>query len=60
MSLEDKSLNCSDWGTTFTFNAGEQELFKSEGFANEPKRCPSCHRANKAHRSQSDSYSSKW
>jgi len=57
MSFEDKSIQCSDCNTTFTFTAGEQEFFASKGFTNEPKRCPECRRANKARRSQSDSNS---
>ncbi|MGB2800150.1 MAG: zinc-ribbon domain-containing protein [Dehalococcoidia bacterium] len=57
MNLQDKSLQCSDCGTTFTFSAGEQEFFQSKGFTNEPKRCPSCRRANKAKRSDSGNYS---
>ena len=48
MSYEDKSLQCSDCGTTFTFSAGEQEQFASRGYTNEPKRCPSCRQARKA------------
>ena len=51
MSFQDKSIRCSDCGTTFTFSAGEQEFFQSKGLTNEPKRCPSCRRANKAQRS---------
>jgi hypothetical protein len=51
MSFQDKSIQCSDCGTTFTFTAGEQEFYQSKGFTNEPKRCPSCRRANKARRS---------
>jgi CxxC-x17-CxxC domain-containing protein len=50
MSFEDKSLQCSDCGATFTFSAEEQELFKSRGYTNEPKRCPSCRRARKSER----------
>lgn len=42
MGFEDKSINCSECGTTFTFSAGEQEFFAQKGFANEPRRCPSC------------------
>jgi len=47
MSFQDKSIQCSDCGTTFTFSAGEQEFFQSKGFANEPRRCSSCRRAKK-------------
>jgi len=62
MSFQDKSLQCSDCGQQFTFTAGEQEFFESKGFTNEPKRCPTCRRANKARRSDGNnySYSSKW
>jgi hypothetical protein len=51
MSFKDKSIQCSDCGTDFTFSAGEQDFFQSKGLTNEPKRCPSCRRANKARRS---------
>jgi CxxC-x17-CxxC domain-containing protein len=61
MSFEDKSLQCSDCGATFTFSAEEQELFKSRGYTNEPKRCPSCRQARKAERygSSGPGYSSQ-
>ena len=48
MGFQDKSIQCSDCGTTFTFSAGEQEEFASRGYTNEPKRCPSCRQARKA------------
>ena len=57
MSFQDKSIQCSDCGTTFSFSAGEQEFFASKGFTNEPKRCPSCRRANKTRKSGSGNYS---
>ena len=50
MSFEDKTLQCSDCGATFTFNAEEQEFFQAKGYTNEPKRCPSCRAARKAER----------
>jgi len=50
MSFVDKSLECSDCGTTFTFGAEEQEFFAAKGYTNEPKRCPSCREARKAER----------
>jgi CxxC-x17-CxxC domain-containing protein len=56
MSFQDKSLQCSDCGTEFTFSAEEQELFQSRGYTNEPKRCPSCRQARKADRLGSSSY----
>jgi len=62
MSFQNKSLQCSDCGTEFTFTAGEQEFFQSKGYTNEPKRCPSCRRARKAQRSGSggDNYTSRY
>ena len=48
MSFQDKSIQCSDCGTTFTFSAGEQEQFASRGYTNDPKRCPSCRQERKA------------
>ncbi|MDD5038952.1 MAG: zinc-ribbon domain containing protein [Dehalococcoidales bacterium] len=48
MSFEDKSIQCSDCGVTFTFSVGEQEQFASRGYTNEPKRCPTCREARKA------------
>ena len=48
MSFQDKTLECSDCGNTFTFSAEEQEQFQSRGYTNEPKRCPDCRQARKA------------
>ena len=49
MSYQDKSIQCVDCGTTFTFTAGEQEQFAARGYTNEPKRCTtSCRRREKA------------
>jgi CxxC-x17-CxxC domain-containing protein len=56
MSFQDKSLQCSDCGTTFTFSAEEQEFFQAKGYTNEPKRCPSCRAARKAERYGSTGY----
>jgi len=56
MSFQDKSIQCSDCGATFTFSAEEQELFQSRGYTNEPKRCPSCRQARKSERSGSSGY----
>jgi len=47
MSIEDKSIQCSDCGTAFTFTVREQEFFASKGFTNEPKRCIACRRVKK-------------
>ena len=48
MSFEDKSLECSDCGKTFTFSVEEQEFFHSKGYTNDPKRCPECRQARKS------------
>ena len=48
MTYQDKSIQCTDCGVTFTFSAGEQESFASRGYTNEPKRCQSCRQARKA------------
>ena len=56
MSFQDKSLECSDCGATFTFSAEEQQFFASKGYTNEPKRCPSCRQARKAERYGDDRY----
>jgi len=53
MSFQDKSLQCSDCGATFTFSAQDQEFFASKGYTNEPKRCSSCRDARKAERGTS-------
>jgi CxxC-x17-CxxC domain-containing protein len=56
MSFEDKSLECSDCGATFTFSAEEQEFFQSKGYLNEPKRCPECRQARKSQRYGSNNF----
>ena len=57
MSFLDKSLQCSDCGSTFTFSAGEQDFFQSKGYTNEPKRCPSCRQERKTERSGNGGHS---
>ena len=47
MSFQDKSIQCSDCGTTFTFSAREQEQFASRGYTNEPKVVPHVARQGK-------------
>ena len=51
MTFQDKSIQCFDCGATFTFSAGEKELFASKGYSNAPKRCPSCRQARKTRQS---------
>ncbi len=56
MSFQDKSIQCLDCGTTFTFSVEDQEFFQSKGYTNEPKRCPECRQARKSERYGSSSY----
>ena len=48
MSFQDKLLQCSDCGITFTHSVEDQEYHQSKGYTNEPKRCPQCRQARKA------------
>ena len=50
MAFKDKTLECSDCGSEFTFSADEQEFFQSRGYTNEPKRCPECRQSRKTQR----------
>ena len=50
MSYQDKTLECVDCGSNFTFSASEQEFFANKGFTNEPKRCPACRQSRKEQR----------
>jgi CxxC-x17-CxxC domain-containing protein len=59
MSFQDKSLECSDCGNTFTHSAEDQEFYQSKGFTNEPKRCPSCRQSRKQERYGSSSSGSR-
>ena len=58
MSYQDKSIQCSDCSTAFTFSAQEQEQFATRGYTNEPKRCPPCREARKAQQNGGNSSSS--
>jgi len=58
MGLENKTLNCADCGTNFTFSVEDQEFSQSKGYTNEPKRCPSCRQTRKSERTGSGSYGS--
>ncbi len=56
MSFEDKSIECSDCGITFTHSAEDQEFYQSKGYTNEPKRCPDCRRKKKSERDGGGGY----
>lgn len=42
MSFEDRSIRCSECGTTFILSAEKQQLSQSWGIDVEDKRCPAC------------------
>lgn len=56
MTFQDKTLECYDCGSEFTFTADEQEFFHSKGYMNDPKRCPDCRQARKARRTSESGY----
>ena len=53
MTFEDKTIQCTDCGSSFTFTAREQEFFQTKGYVNEPKRCPTCRQSRRSQRSGS-------
>ena len=59
MSFQDKSIQWSDCGATFTHSAEDQEFFQSKGYTNEPKRCSSCRQARKTGRFGNNNYGSQ-
>ena len=56
MGFEDKELQCTECGATFTFTASEQEFFQSKGYTNEPKRCSACRETRRARQYGNDGY----
>jgi len=52
MSFQEKTIQCADCGTDFSFTIEEQELFQIRGYTNEPKRCLSCRQARKVERNE--------
>ena len=40
--VPDAQLVCGSCGDGFVFTAGEQELYRLRGVAQQPERCPSC------------------
>jgi CxxC-x17-CxxC domain-containing protein len=46
-AFADKTLKCLDCNQDFTYTAAEQELHKSLGYQNEPKRCNPCREAKR-------------
>ncbi|MBI2851839.1 MAG: zinc-ribbon domain containing protein [Chloroflexi bacterium] len=58
MTLQDKAIQCSDCGVNFVFTAGEQEFFATKGYANEPKRCPTCRQSRRSTHSGEGNFNS--
>jgi CxxC-x17-CxxC domain-containing protein len=50
MAYEDRTLKCVECGADFTFTKDEQDFHAQKGFANEPKRCPTCRAARREQR----------
>ena len=46
-AFADKTLKCVDCNSDFVYTAAEQELHKSLGYQNEPKRCTPCREAKR-------------
>jgi CxxC-x17-CxxC domain-containing protein len=46
----DKQIKCIECAKDFTYTAAEQELHKSLGYQNEPKRCTPCREAKRQRR----------
>jgi len=59
MTFQDKSIQCSDCGVTFTHSAEDQEFFQSKGYTNEPKRCSPCRQSRKTERFGNNNYGSQ-
>ncbi len=59
MSFQDKSIQCTDCGATFSFSAEDQEFFQTKGYTNEPKRCMECRQARKNERTGSSSFGTR-
>jgi len=55
MTFQDKTIQCADCGTSFTFTAREQEFFQQKGYVNEPKRCPTCRQSRRSQRTGTSS-----
>ncbi len=57
-NYQDKTLNCLDCNSAFTFSADDQQYHAEKGFTNEPKRCPLCRASRRTSGGGSSSYSS--
>ena len=51
MSYQDRTLSCVECEQDFTFTADDQSYHAEKGYANDPKRCPSCRSKRREQRS---------
>jgi CxxC-x17-CxxC domain-containing protein len=49
VAYTDRTLNCVECGSEFTFTADDQEFHARKGYQ-EPKRCPNCRQARRSDR----------
>ena len=47
---QERQLTCQDCGQSFAFTAEDQQYHAEKGYANEPKRCPTCRQNRRADR----------
>jgi CxxC-x17-CxxC domain-containing protein len=47
MEFVDKTLQCRECGSDFTWTAGEQAFYAEKGLLNQPARCPECRATRK-------------
>ena len=55
---QDKTLNCQDCNSAFTFSADDQQYHAEKGYTNEPKRCPLCRASRRSGGGNGGGYSS--
>ena len=48
MSYQDRTIECVECGSSFTFSVEDQEYHASKGYTNDPKRCPTCRQSRRA------------
>ncbi len=59
MTYQDRTIQCVECGSDFTFSADDQEYHASKGFENDPKRCPTCRQRRRADRGSTGGFGSR-
>jgi hypothetical protein len=54
--MEAQQIPCSDCGSVFTHDVGEQIFFQQKGFVGPPKRCPACRRPRRSLRTKHEQH----